>query len=307
MHPIKQLAALFCITLSLGACKKEDTPPPTPVDYHQNASTKFVDVNGTKHAYRELGNQSGIPVLMVAPLGSNMDDWDPAITNGLAQQYKVILFDIKGVGASAGTTPNNIADMANDVTGFIKALNLQKVNLLGFSLGSFISQQIALTTPTLVNKIILTGTGPKGATGLSNLPALLAAGANLSPEANFLRFGFTTSDPSTKAGKLSWQRVQQRTQGRDAAITNESFSAAVQAVLGWAQPNPGALNELKSVKQPVLIAQGKEDVPVPVQNAISMSQSFANAKLIVYPDAGHAAIFQHTDDFIKRALEFLAQ
>ncbi|ASZ11388.1 alpha/beta hydrolase [Chitinophaga pendula] len=307
MHTFKPLTAALFISLGLGACKKEDTPPPAPVDYHQNAPTKFVDVNGSKHAYRELGASSGTPVLMVAPLGSNMDDWDPAITNGLAQQYKVILFDIQGVGASTGTTPNNIADMAKDVTGFIKALGIPKVNLLGFSLGSFISQQIALTEPALVNKIILTGTGPKGATGLSNLPALLAAGANLSAEDNFLRFGFTKSEQSIQAGKASWLRVQQRTQNRDAAITNESFSAAVQAVLGWAQPNPDALNELKTVKQPVLIAQGKEDLPVPVQNAVNMSQNFPNATLIVYPDAAHAALFQHTDDFVKRTSAFLAQ
>jgi pimeloyl-ACP methyl ester carboxylesterase len=219
----------------------------------------------------------------------------------------VIIFDIPGVGTSGGTTPDNIPDMTKKVVSFIKALGYNKVDLLGFSMGSFISQQIALTEPALVNKIILTGTGPKGSKGLSDLPEFLAAAAKLSPEQVFLGSFFTQSDFSQTAGKNAYERIQERQADRDVAITAESFTNQVKAVLGWVQPNAEALTELQSVKQPVLIVQGQEDSLVPVDNAINMSKSIPNAKLIVYPDAGHGSFFQYHDDFVKKALEFLGK
>ncbi|WP_343672040.1 alpha/beta hydrolase [Chitinophaga sp.] len=299
-----KLLTIAVLSLSLFGCEKKNTQPS---DYHQTAKTKFIEANGVNYAYRELGNQSGTPVLMISPLGSNMDDWDPAITNGLAAKYKVILFDLPGEGASSGTTPNNIADMASSVTTFIHALGLQKVNILGFSLGSFITQQIALTTPAVINKMILTGTGPKGAVGLSNLPSLLAAGANLTAEENFLRFGFTTSEASLAKGKAAWQRIQARVLDRDAAVSQASATAQVTAVLGWAQPYANAAAELKTINLPVLIIQGKEDVPVPVGNAEFMAENMPDAQLVVYPDAAHAALFQYPTEFVQSVITFIEQ
>lgn len=299
-----KLLTIAALGLSLFGCKKNQS---TPSDYHETATTKFVMTNGVSYAYRELGNDTGTPVLMISPLGSNMDDWDPAITNALAQKYKVILFDLPGEGASSGTTPDNIAGMAQSVTAFVHALGIPKVNLLGFSLGSFISQQIVLTAPGIVNKMILTGTGPKGAVGLSNLPELLAAGANLTAEENFLRFGFTTSNESLAKGKAAWLRIQERVQDRDSAVSQASATAQVTAVLGWAQPYANAAGELKTITQPVLIVQGKEDVPVPVGNAEFMAENIPNAQLIVYPDAAHAALFQHPTEFVQSVITFIEQ
>ena len=242
---------------------------------------------------------------MISALGNSMDDWDPAVTNGLAQQYMVIIFDIPGVGSSSGITPNNIPDMAKGVAAFINALGYSKVNLLGFSMGSFISEQIALTNPDLVEKIILTGTGPKGAEGLSNLPNTLASTAGLSPEEFFLAGFFAPSEESQNAGKLSYERIQKRTVNRDAPVNNESATAELTAVLGWAQPDADALNELKNIIKPVLIAQGENDILVPVNNAINMSKSIPHAQLVVYHDAAHGAIYQYHDEFIKAALDFL--
>lgn len=300
-----KLLTLVVFGLSLFACKKDDHE--TPVNAHQTAVTKHVSAGGINYAYRELGNKAGIPVVMVSPLGSSMDDWDPAVTNGLAKQYKVILFDLPGAAGSDGTTPDSIAGMATAVRTFIKALGLQKVNLVGFSLGSFISQQIALTEPGLINKMVLTGTGPKGATGLSDLTKLLAAGANLTAEENFLFFGFTNSANSVAAGKASWERIQQRTENRDAAVSQVSAGAQVAAVLKWAQPYEGAVAELKTITQPVLIIQGEKDVPVPVVNAQLMAANIPNAKLIVYPDAAHASLFQNADDFVRSVTSFLGK
>jgi pimeloyl-ACP methyl ester carboxylesterase len=197
--------------------------------------------------------------------------------------------------------------MAKGVVSFIKALGYNKVNLMGFSMGSFISEQIVLTEPALVNKIILTGTGPKGSQGLSDLPKFLAAAAGLTPEQVFLASFFASSRSSQSAGKSAYDRVQKRQVNRDAPVGGESFTNQVKAVLGWAQPNTDALKELQSVTQPVLIVQGQEDALVPVVNAINMSKNLPNAQLIVYKDAGHAAFFQYHDDFVQNALKFLGK
>lgn len=310
MRSIKQLALLAFLGLGLPSCAKEEannTPEPVVSDYHQVAANQFIQAEGVTYAYRELGPKTGDPIVMLSPLGGTMDDWDPAITNGLAARYKVILFDIPGAGLSGGQTPDSIAGMAKDVIGFIKALGLQKVNLVGFSMGSFIAQQIVLTEPGLVNKMVLTGTGPKGALGLSDLPTLLAAAANLNAEDRFLKFGFTDSEASIKAGKLSYARIQKRTTDRDLPASEASGGAQLHAVLNWAQATPGALDELKQVKQPVLIIQGQEDIPVPVQNAENMAQSLPNSRLVVYPDSGHAALFQNATAFVREALDFFAE
>jgi pimeloyl-ACP methyl ester carboxylesterase len=305
------IVVLLGLSIAFISCKKDNatvtTSAGTITDYHEAAITQFVTVGETKIAYRVLGDKPGIPLVMVSPLGNAMDDWDPAVTNGLAQKYKVIIFDIPGVGVSGGTTPDNIPDMTKAVVSFIKTLGYSKVNLVGFSMGSFISQQIALTESGLVNKIILAGTGPKGSQGLSDLPKFLAAAAGLNAEQIFLASFFAQSATSQSAGKSAYERVQKRQVDRDAPVGPESFTNQVKAVLGWAQPNPDALKELQLITQPVLIAQGEEDALVPVVNAINMSKSLPNAQLIVYPDAGHAAFFQYHDDFVQKALEFLGK
>lgn len=173
--------------------------------------------------------------------------------------------------------------------------------------GSFISQQIALTNPDLVNKIILTGTGPKGAEGLSNLPNILKTTVGLSPEQVFLASFFASSESSQSAGKLSYERIQKSTVDRDAPVSPESSTAGLKAVLGWAQPYPDAFKELKSITKPVLIAQGEKDFLVPVVNAINMSNSIPGTQLIVYHDAAHGAIYQYHDEFIRAAFDFLSK
>ncbi len=310
---VKRSILVILSGLFILSCKK-DSPisyqasvhhHTTTTEYHNTAATKFVVVGNSNIAYRVLGNKQGTPLVMISALGNSMDDWDPAVTNGLAQHNKVIIFDIEGVGSSSGPTPNNIPNMASGVVNFIHVLGYSKVNLLGFSMGSFVTEQIALTNPSLVNKIILTGTGPKGAEGLSNLPNILATTVGLSPEQVFLASFFAPSDTSQAAGKLSYERIQKRVDGRDAPVSQESLVAGLTAVLGWAQPNPDALNELKKINKPVFIAQGEKDFLVPVVNAIHMANSIPGAKLIVYPDAGHGAIYQYHDQFVQSAFDFL--
>ena len=306
-------SVLFSAMLAFGfvSCNNDEAsgnePAPVVADYHQTAKTQFVEAGNVKYAYRILGDQQGTPLVLLSSLGSSMDDWDPAITNGLAKKHKVILFDNRGVGSSTGQVPATIAEMATDAVGFIKAMGFTKVDLMGFSMGGFITQQILLTEPGLVRKAILTGTGPKGSEGLANLPNIIASTANLTPEETFLTFGFTKSEASLKAGKASYERIQKRKTDRDPGLSQQAGGAQLTAVLAWAKPYPDALKELKAVQQPVLDVQGKNDVPVPVINAINASQNIPNANLVVYPDAGHAAFCQYADRFVAEATEFLGE
>ncbi|GGM88379.1 alpha/beta hydrolase [Dyadobacter beijingensis] len=307
---LKTLCFSFLLACGLFSCDHDasgNEPVPVAADYHQTAPTQFVEAGGTRYAYRVLGDKPGIPLVMLSSLGSAMDDWDPAITNGLAAQQQVILFDNKGVGSSTGETPATITGMAADAVTFIKALGYSKVNLMGFSMGGFITQQVLLTEPGLVNRVILTGTGPKGSAGLSDLPKIIALTANLTPEETFLTFGFTKSEASLKAGRASYERIQKRQTNRDAALSQQAGGAQLTAVLAWAQPYPNALQELKAVQQPVLFAQGKNDVPVPVGNAVNASESIPNARLVIYPDAGHAAFCQYATEFVQEANAFLSE
>ncbi len=274
-------------------------------NYHQTAKTRFVDVGGTRYAYRILGNKTGIPLVLMHGSFFTMDNWDPTITNGLAKYYRVILFDNKGVGASGGKTPDNIADMAADAVNFIESLGYSKVNLMGFSMGGMITQQILLTKPELVNKVILSSTGPKGSIGLSELPQRSAEVSSLSPDDQTVHLFFSPSASSRQAGKLWIERYSERKINRDPDATKETDGAQLTAVLGWAQPAPDALDQLKTINQPVLIVDGRYDKLVPVANSFNLFLSLPNARLYLYPDAGHGAIFQYPRDFVQKALEFL--
>ena len=273
------------------------------VNYHQTAKTRFIETGGTRYAYRILGNKGGIPLLLMH--GFTMDNWDPTITNGLAKYYKVILFDNKGVVASGGTTPDNIADMATDAVSFIKALGYSKFNLMGFSMGGMITQQILLTKPELVNKVILSSTGPKGSDGLAELPKRTAEVSSLSPDDQLVHLFFSPSANSQQLGKRWIARYNERTVNRDPEVTKESAGAQLAAVLGWAQPTADALDQLKTINQPVLIVDGRYDKLVPVTNSFNLFKSLPNARLYLFPDAGHGAIFQYPGEFVQKALEFL--
>ncbi len=297
------LATSLLIILACQAANAQSNRRVT--DWHQKTQTKFIEVNGTRYAYRVLGNKGGIPLVLLQGSFFNMDEWDPKVTNGLAQYYKVIIFDNKGQGATNGKTPDNIPDMAKDAVDFIKALHYPKVNLLGFSMGGYITQLILLDQPQWVNKVILTSTGPKGSEGLSNLLTRLGEVSKKAPDDQVRYLLFTQSDYSQESGKMILQRIHQRTINRDVETTNESSSAQVAAVLGWSQPKEGTFDQLKTITQPVLIFEGRSDILVPVINSYNLFQNIPNARLVLFPDAGHGSIFQFTDLFLAQAIPFL--
>jgi len=267
--------------------------------------TKTVMVDDAKLIYRVYGDKGGTPLVLLAPLGFSMDDWDPAVINGLAKGSTVILFDNKGIGGSEGKTPATITAMARDAVSFIKALGYTKVDLLGFSMGGFVAQEIVETEPQVVNKLILVGTGPQGSEGLAEIGGKLQAAVNLSEEERFLGGFFAPSDRSRELGKASFDRIYGKKGDRDLPLSKESFGAEFTAVLGWAQPNPAAFERARTVTNPVLIIGGQYDFFLPVSNPVKLYQALPNARLLLLPDAGHASFFQYPELFVQEAGYFL--
>jgi pimeloyl-ACP methyl ester carboxylesterase len=272
----------------------------------ENAATKTVDVNGTNFVFREMGKPGGVPVVLLHHLTAVLEDWDPRVVDGLAAKHHVIAFDNRGVGGSGGSTPKTVEEMARDAVAFIGALGFSKVDLLGFSLGGFVSQVIAQQQPGLVRKIILAGTGPAGGEGIVNVSAILQdafgkAGATKHPK-QFLFFT-QTSNGQTAAGEFL-RRLKERTKDLDAPVSNETVQAQLAAIQAWGQGDAATLG---TVQHPVLVVNGDNDVMVPSFNSFELARRLPNAQLSIFPDAGHGGIFQYHAAFVQQALAFLQQ
>jgi pimeloyl-ACP methyl ester carboxylesterase len=114
---------------------------------HETVPTQFVEANGIRYAYRRFGKPRTISLLFLEYFNSNMDGWDPDVTNNLAADHEVILFDNAGVGASGGKTPDMVAEMTKHCVALCRALGLKQIHVVGFSLGGMIAQQLALEHP----------------------------------------------------------------------------------------------------------------------------------------------------------------
>jgi pimeloyl-ACP methyl ester carboxylesterase len=272
----------------------------------ENAANKRVSVDGTDFVYREIGERSATPVVFLHHLTAVLDDWDPRIVDGIAAKHHVIVFDNRGVGASGGSTPTTVEAMARDAVAFIGALGFGKVDLLGFSLGGFVSQVIAQQRPDLVRKIILAGTGPAGGEGIANVGAVLQdafgkAGTTKNPK-QFLFFTQTSSGQAAAGDFLA--RLKERTKDLDTPVSNETVQAQLAAIQAWGQ---GKAATLTTVQHPVLVANGDDDVMVPTLNSFELARRLPNAQLSIFPDAGHGGIFQYHAVFVQQALAFLRQ
>jgi pimeloyl-ACP methyl ester carboxylesterase len=272
---------------------------------YKNAPTKSVLVGGTRFVYRELGIGTGVPVIFVNHLGANLDNWDPRVVDGIAAKQRVITFDNRGVGASQGKTPDSVEAMAQDAVAFIRALGFDQVDLLGFSLGGFVSQVIAQREPALVHKIILAGTGPAGGEGivdvtkLTYLDAFKAVATFKDPKE--LLFFTRTANGKSEA-KAFVKRLKERTADRDKSIAVGAFRTQLKAIHAWGLEKPW---DLARIQHPVLVANGETDRMVPTSNSYDLARRLPNATLRIYPDAGHGGIFQYHERFVGEALEFL--
>jgi pimeloyl-ACP methyl ester carboxylesterase len=280
-------------------------PEPDVNATYRYAQTNTVDVGGAKFAYRQLGQDTGVPVIFLNHLGAVLDNWDPRIIDGIAAKRRVITFDNRGIGASAGSTPDSVAAMARDAVAFIRALGFEQVDLLGFSLGGFIAQVIAQEEPQLVRKIVLAGTGPAGGVGIDKVtPVTIRAmikGALTFKDPRHYLF-FTQTPNGQRAARQFLKRLKERTDNRDKAISIRAFRTHLKAIHAWGRQEP---SDLSGVRKPVLVANGEDDVMVPSSNSVDLARRLPNAEVILYTDAGHGGIFQYHEAFVEKVREFL--
>jgi pimeloyl-ACP methyl ester carboxylesterase len=271
----------------------------------RNAPTQTINAGDVRFAYRQLGPSTGVPVVVLTHLAAVLDNWDPRVVDGIAAKHRVIAFDNRGVGASSGSTPTTIEEMARDAVTFIRALGFDQVDLFGFSMGGMIAQVIAQQEPQLVRKMILAGTGPAGGEGIEKVARIsyLDTARGLLTRRDHKEFLFFTRTPNgRRAGKEFLARLEERTDDRDKAISVRSFRAQLKAIHRWGQQEPA---DLASLRQPVLVLNGESDKMVPSKNTVDLGRRLPNSQLVIYPDAGHGGVFQFHEDFVKRALEFL--
>ncbi|WP_063733571.1 alpha/beta fold hydrolase [Streptomyces sp. RTd22] len=289
----------------MSAPRSSPAPIPTPASY-KNAPTRSVSVRGVDFVYRQLGPHDGVPLILLNHLAAVLDNWDPRVIDGLAARRRVITFDNRGVGASGGSTPDTIEAMAHDAVLFIRALGLDQADLLGLSMGGFIAQVIAAEEPHLVRKIILAGTGPAGGTGIDKVTALTLRatlkGALTRHDPKQFLF-FTDTESGRRAGRAFLERLKERTDNRDKAISLSSFRAQLKAIHRWGlqtSPDPSRIHH------PALVANGESDRMVPSENTLDLAARMPRAELVpLYRDAGHGGIFQYHDEFVSQALAFL--
>jgi pimeloyl-ACP methyl ester carboxylesterase len=272
---------------------------------YRDAETQHVTVGDTRFAVRALGRAGDTPLVLLNHWGANLDNFDPRIVDGLATDRPVYALNYRGIGGSGGQVRTSVAEMAEDMIAVIRALSKEPVDLFGFSLGGFVAQQIALTEPALVRRMILAGTAPAGGEGGETIVgvtvrAFVKAALTLRDPKYYLFF--TGSADSRKAAKAFLARLKERTANRDEAVGPAAFLNQLRAIKAWSQQDP---QPLESIKSPVLVANGDSDSMVPSENSRDLASRIENAELVLYPDAGHGGIFQYHAEFVERAQRFL--
>ena len=262
--------------------------------------------NGVDYAYRDTG-EGEVALVLLNHFRGNLDNWDPALVDALAVNRRVIAFDNAGVGGSTGVTPHTIGQMAHDATAFISAMDLGQVDLLGFSIGSFVAQEITLIRPAMVRRLVLASSAPQGAAGMHGwAPEVIGAigTPKTSPE-EYLDVFFARSPSSRQAGQQALQRMYARTEDRDAATTWATREAQYDAVCTWGIPDHAKLQRLSCLQIPVFVANGNSD-PMILPHSYLLAGLIPQARVKIYPDAAHGFLFQHHAEFAADVEAFLS-
>jgi pimeloyl-ACP methyl ester carboxylesterase len=271
---------------------------------HETAPAQFVQVGDAEVAYRRFGRRGAPPLVLLNYFAANMDDWDPKITNGFAAARDVIILDYPGIGLSSGTTPSTVAAMTRDFARFCRTLELNSFDIVGFSLGGMIAQQLAFEFPDMVRRMILLGTGPRGGEGMTFTE--LSVEELDDPESLVMFAFFSPSEASKAAGRAYLERLKLRATDRDEPVSRHAAIAQLEAIREWgAIPSENRFAMLGNIRQPTLIVHGNKDVVVMPINAFLLAEHLPNAQLIMYPDASHGAQSQHAEIFLEHARLFL--
>ncbi len=266
--------------------------------------------NGVTFAYRRFGNTdtAALPLVCFQHYRGNLDNWDPALVDAIAEQREVILFDNAGVGGSSGTVPHTVTPMAYDALAFIDALGLEQIDILGYSMGGFVAQELTLIRPRLVRRLVLAGTGPQGGVEQHGYRDEVNGNATADePGAeDLLTLFFERSETSVAKGWEFVERIFTRTEDRDVGTDLTTRDAQLDAVTTWGIPDASRLNRLAGITQPVLAVNGENDRMVPTPNTFLLAERLPNAQLKIYPDAGHGFLFQYPAEFAAELKEFLA-
>jgi pimeloyl-ACP methyl ester carboxylesterase len=277
---------------------------------HQSAPTQFVEANGIRFAYRRFGKTAGVPLVFNMHFTGTMDHWDPLVTDGLAKDREVILFDNAGISSSSGEVPTSVEGMAANAIAFISALGLKLVDVLGFSLGGLVAQEITLQAPDLVRRLVLVGTGPRSGEGMVSLTpeAQKIFGATYYPPDHlWLSVFFTLSAASQAAGQAYLKRFRLRTVDRDPEANEKVAPAQLEALAKWGAPRENPYAYLKAITQPTLVMNGGSDVIIYTINSYILQQNIPSAQLILYPDANHGSLYQYPERFVRHVSTFLAE
>lgn len=273
--------------------------------WHDTPTTS-IDVGRTTFRYREVGERGGVPLVFLHHFTAVLDDWDPRVVDGLAARHHVIAFDNRGVGSTGDQTPADLEEMGADAIAFIEALGHPQVDLFGFSLGGAVAQMVALQRPELVRRMVLAGTGPRGGGGIWKMPFIVGGAytkaflARKDPR-HFLFF--PRDDAGKRAADEYFARLAERTQDLDRPISGQARRAQLRAITSGGLHAP---DDLSALTMPVLVANGDNDVMVPSAHSADLARRLPDARLVIYPDSGHAGVFQHHREFVPEVLAFLA-
>ncbi len=272
------------------------------------APTQFLQVNNETYAYRRFGNGSGLPLLFLQHFTGTLDNWDPAVTDPLATGREVILFESAGVGRSTGDVPQTIAGMAEHALAFLNALGLKNCDVLGFSLGGMVAQEIALERPSLIRRMLLVGTAPEGGEDIMHLekPELrrILENPDLQGLQMLVKLFFTPSESSQAAGQAFVARLAER-KDWEPISGPEVAQAQIAAFRAWERVDGNRFAKLRDITQPCLVVNGVFDTMIPVRNSYVLAEHLPNAMLLTYPDAGHGSLFQFHESFVRQASMFL--
>jgi pimeloyl-ACP methyl ester carboxylesterase len=274
------------------------------------APTQFLEAGGQTYAYRRFGEGSAPPLLFLQHFTGTLDNWDPAVTDPLAVGREVILFENAGLGRSTGTVPDSIAGMAQHALRFLDGLGVVTCDVLGFSLGGMIAQQVAQDRPSMFRRMMLVGTAPRGGEEIMHLekPSLAKylSDPDLKGYARLQRLFFAPTESSQAAGAAFIKRLAMRTQDREPVAGAEVAKAQVAAFREWDRVVGERFADLKSIRHPTLVVNGIYDEMIPVRNSYWLSANLPNAVLLTYPDSGHGSLFQFHESFTRQAMAFLA-